>query len=124
MEEPAFRTPEEEIQYLEQKILEKRREMGERPSRDAVRETIGEHVAEVPASPKPISASPMPQDSPEDFSNAVGSFVHLAFNEGIQEATRQVRKTHNPYLIDAFHDALVDKFHDELVSRGLLESDE
>ena len=119
MEEKAqFGSPQEEIQYLEQKILEKKKALESTPHRDIISETLKEHTATaVPIAPAP-TASAMQADEP--LSNDVAYLVQTAFQKGIAEAVDQVRRTHNPYLIDSFHDALVDKFLDEMKQKGIL----
>lgn len=48
--------------------------------------------------------------------------VDVAFERGLIEAIAAARKMHDPYILDAFHDALVDKLHDELVRRHQLDA--
>lgn len=116
-----FESPEAEIKYLEDKILEKQREISDREPRAIIRETIEEHVASeaIPSSQPQTSVPPEP---PDDIKNQVALYVELAFQHGIGDAVTKVRKTHNPYLIDAFHDALVDRFLDALRAKGLLDT--
>lgn len=123
-EQKAFHSPEEEIQYLEQKILEKKRELAGSESREAVKNIIDQHIDAValPAVPAPL---PLPQVSAKpdtDTDEHVALYIQHAFQHGIAEAVREVRNSHNPYLIDAFHDALADRFLDALRAKGLLET--
>jgi len=122
-----FASPEEEIKYLEQKIIEKRRELAEHDSRTVVSETLKEHVAEIsfdtPRQSQPVPAAKTQNDDGRaTLDKNVAMYVQLAFQNGIQDAVRTVRNTHNPFLIDAFHDALTDRFLDALRARGLLEN--
>lgn len=119
--EMRFESPEAEIKYLEQKILEKRQELADREPRSIVRETIEEHVRPETVSPSApqvsVPATPLP-----DLPNQVAMYIEQAFQRGLKDAVESVRATHNPYLIDAFHDALVDRFLGALRAKGLLDT--
>jgi hypothetical protein len=118
-----FQNPEEEIRFLEQKILEKKKELGERDSRTLVSEALKEHAEKfVPQIPPPAVSSVQPVPASDDISRDVSLYVQAAFRDGVISAVKKVRQSHNPYLIDAFHDALVDRFSKELIERGLLPS--
>ncbi|MDA1334762.1 MAG: hypothetical protein O2794_01950 [bacterium] len=117
---PNFNSPEEEINYLEQKILEKRKEVAGQSSKEVVSESIKEHTENIKSSVPPPQVPPTKPDD-DEIDKDVAVLVQTAFAHGIVEATKQVRNTHNPYLIDAFHDALVDKFLDDMKNRGVLE---
>lgn len=120
-QEMHFESPEEEIKYLEGKILEKKRELTDREPRALVRETIEEHVGKEAALPQPPHTSERASPTP-DLPNQITMYVEQAFQVGIVHAVKQVRATHNPYLIDAFHDALADRFLDALRAKGLLDT--
>lgn len=49
----------------------------------------------------------------------VEDLVRLAFKEGITKATGVAGKS-NPFILDAFHDALAGKLHEELKKRKLI----
>ena len=116
-----FQNPEEEIRFLEQKILEKKKELGERDSRALVSEALKEHAERfVPQATQPAGSPAQPAPASDDLSRDVSPYVQSAFRQGVISAVKQVRQSHNPYLIDAFHDALVDRFLKELIERGLL----
>ncbi len=122
MEEGSrFESPEAEIKFLEQKILEKRRELADHDARSSVAETLKEHIAEIPHMSVPTA--PTNQNTKDDdvLEKNVALYVQIAFQNGISDAVRQIRNTHNPFLIDAFHDALTDRFLDALRAKGLLE---
>jgi hypothetical protein len=123
-----FASPEEEIKYLEQKIIEKRRELADHDSRTVVSETLKEHVAEIPFDAAQSQPTPAAKTQNDDdratLDKNVAMYVQLAFQDGIENAVRTVRNTHNPFLIDAFHDALTDRFLDALRARGLLENND
>lgn len=107
--EIKFSTPEEEIRYLEGRIAEKKREMGASPH-DAAREVLREHAALAPApqTQPPAVAPAKPAD--DELSRQIVLLVDQAISGGVLDAIARVRETHNPYLIDAFHDALVERF--------------
>ncbi len=117
-EKVQFATPQEEIQYLEQRILEKKKALESAPSREIISETLKEHTAQSALPPAPVPSASQVVDEP--LSNDIALLVQTAFQKGIREAVDLVRRTHNPYLIDAFHDALVDKFLDEMKQKGIL----
>ncbi|MEK7649979.1 MAG: hypothetical protein AAB367_03435 [Patescibacteria group bacterium] len=108
--ETKFSTPEEEIRYLEGRIAEKKREMTGAAPRDAVSEVMREHASQAPAPATPAPQS-VPAQPPEDeLSRSVTLLVDEALSKGVLDTITRVRQTHNPYLIDAFHDALVERF--------------
>jgi hypothetical protein len=49
----------------------------------------------------------------------VEELVRMAFKEGVAKATGAAQKS-NPFILDAFHDALAGKLHEELKSRKLI----
>lgn len=115
-----FQNPEEEIRFLEQKILEKKKELGERDTRSLVSEALKEHAEKFAPSMPQAQSSAKPAPASDDLTRDVSLYVQSAFRDGIISAIKQVRQSHNPYLIDAFHDALVDRFSQDLIERGLL----
>src|SRR3989338_2429201 len=121
-QEMRFESPEAEIKYLEGKILEKKRELTDREPRALVRETIEEHVGKETAPPQPLPQTSAHASPPPDLPNQITMYIEQAFQVGIVHAVKQVRATHNPYLIDAFHDALADRFLDALRAKGFLDT--
>lgn len=115
-----FESPEKEIEYLEGKILEKKRELAEKSSHETVSEVLHEHARVAPASPQSDVQNTPSHAAAQDLDKDVGYLVQVAFSDGVFEAVRRVRETHNPHLIDAFHDALVDRFVHDLTAKGLL----
>ena len=49
----------------------------------------------------------------------INQLVSLIPTKGIKYAVAEAKKL-EPFLVDAFHDALVDKLYDELANRGLV----
>lgn len=72
------------------------------------------------ASPGDDSSLPgyLSSDSGE-VAKAVTNLVGLVFSEGLDKAIEASRK-HDPFIEDAFHDALVEKLVPELKKRGIL----
>ncbi len=50
---------------------------------------------------------------------AVNAYVSMIPREGIRKTINKVQ-TEQPFLIDAFHDALVTRLYDELKDRGII----
>lgn len=49
----------------------------------------------------------------------VDHYLSMAFKDGILKAVNEAKKS-NPFVLDAFHDALTGKLYDEFKRRGLL----
>jgi hypothetical protein len=49
----------------------------------------------------------------------VEDLIRLAFKDGIAKATHAAAKS-NPFILDAFHDALAGKLHEELTKRKII----
>lgn len=64
----------------------------------------------------------LPEDTRKDLQEKLQRLVDLAFEHGILAAVTEARKLNDPYVMDAFHDALVDKLYDELVRRHKLDA--
>ena len=93
------------------------------------REVIKQAIRSMPAPPAPKTPqSGVADDSvlPAYMGTAtpatkleVEDFIRIAFKEGIAKATSVAKKS-NPFVLDAFHDALAGKLHEELVKRKLI----
>lgn len=59
------------------------------------------------------------KDSPQEIKLKVEQLIDLTFHHGIEKAASEARKS-NPFILDAYHDALTDKLYEELKSRGLI----
>ncbi len=116
--ETKFSTPQEEIRYLEGRIAEKRREMGDAGPHDVAREVLREHATFAPA---PLTLAPQmapAEPAQDELARSIALLVDQALAGGVLDAITRVRETHNPYLIDAFHDALVERFAAGVGSQG------
>ena len=49
----------------------------------------------------------------------VEQLIDLTFHQGIKKVVARARRA-NPFILDAFHDALTDKLYEELKSRNLI----
>ncbi|MEK7519792.1 MAG: hypothetical protein AAB581_00910 [Patescibacteria group bacterium] len=59
----------------------------------------------------------MSDDVKRQIQEKLQHLVGVAFESGIAEAVRQARAYNDPFILDAFHDAVVDKLYQELVAR-------
>ncbi|MBI1755139.1 hypothetical protein HYR65_02545 [Candidatus Azambacteria bacterium] len=64
---------------------------------------------------------PLSEDAKKEIQEKLLHLVDIAFERGLLEAVNAARKENDPYLLDAFHDALVDKLYDELIRRHKLD---
>ncbi len=58
-------------------------------------------------------------DSEEAVNRKIENLVAIAFDKGVAEAW-QAASRENPFVVDAFHDALIDKLMPELKKRGVI----
>lgn len=75
-----------------------------------------------PIAPPTDLQNPLPQyitESDPEVKIEVEYLLDVAFHQGILKADREARKT-NPFVLDAFHDALVKKLYPNLKDQGLL----
>jgi hypothetical protein len=139
MAEGSAAFKQEEIAQLERQLQEKRAALGQDlesndaglPNRelvhDVVRERIQEHVPNyqpisVPkVAPSTQSSGHQPSYLLPEFKDLVQGFINIVFNKSIAEAIKEISKTDNMALIDAFHDALTDELYGALVERRKLE---
>lgn len=129
-----------EIDVLEQQLAEKRAslesgsaETGQEipHEKEILREVVGEKIQQyspsyLPAGRQgqPAPASPDGDDQPSyapELAEKVQELVNLAFSKSIDDAIKDVVKSGNPALVDAFHDTLVDQLYDTLIERKKLE---
>ena len=119
---------EAEIAELSRAIEEKKARLesaGENyEKRDLVRESLREKILDVavPAVPVTVVAANSGDyvDNLDDASREkVTSFIERTFLQGISKTLGAIVHE-EPYIIDAYHDALVDKLYDELVNRKII----
>ncbi|OGN03034.1 MAG: hypothetical protein A2651_01760 [Candidatus Yanofskybacteria bacterium RIFCSPHIGHO2_01_FULL_42_12] len=136
-------TIEQEIAQLEQQIAEKRlrqlADLGvplpELPSvetqepsteKEALHKIIGEKIQQQAPQYQPAPVKPQQDDSAlsyvlPELKDKVQELVNLVFNKSLEDGIKEVAKTNNAALIDAFHDVLVDELYNVLVERKKLE---
>ncbi len=120
---------EQELSKLEQEYtrkraeVENRRETGEIEKLPSEKETLREVVKEqmepgMAPAPQTAPGTDLPSYQRPELQQQVQEFIDITFNKSMKDALTKVKATHNPALIDAFHDALVDNLYDQLVERG------
>ncbi|MBI1974945.1 MAG: hypothetical protein HYS57_01135 [Parcubacteria group bacterium] len=125
----------EEVRVLEERLEQVRRALtgsGETvpPDRELMQEVVRGRMREAePPSPAGVATpytSPVPPAAqvspPHDEAVELQDFVAVAFEKGIPDAVKLVRRTGNAHLLDALHDLLVDRFFEELVKRGKIKA--
>lgn len=133
MENPTL---EQEIAAIEQRLAEKKAELGKPAVHEAVKEQIQEKVPEyLPRPSAEIEPQSVEQLSPalpenpsvaspsylsDELKDKVQELVNLAFSQSIESAVKAATKLNNPALLDAFHDVLVDQLYNTLIERGKL----
>lgn len=81
----------------------------------------------VPPPPPPPTQQKQKDDALPDYVNSapaeskleVEYLVNVAFSRGIDKANAEAAKS-NPFVMDAFHDALAAKLYPELQKRGII----
>jgi hypothetical protein len=118
------------------KAIEARRDVIEKEhgiieEKEIAREAIGEKLKEAtppsqsatqppPQTVSPISLSESYLDTlDETNAQKVVSLIEQMREKGIKKAVAEAREN-DPYVLDAFHDALVDKLYEELQERGYI----
>ncbi|MEK7124807.1 MAG: hypothetical protein AAB864_00170 [Patescibacteria group bacterium] len=116
----------EQIARLEQELQQKRAQIGEQYKAPATKELLREVVRErfqaaMPAGQVPSFAPPPKPAMLDNISQAkVEELVGVAFNQNLEEAIQQAIATHNPAIIDAFHDTIVDELYDEMLTQKMV----
>ncbi|MCR4261051.1 MAG: hypothetical protein NUV96_01825 [Candidatus Colwellbacteria bacterium] len=87
--------------------------------RQAIHEVVGEKLGKT-------SGGGSVSSKVDDLDPAIGEQVNLLVEEAttkdLDGAINKARKSNDPVIIDAFHDALVGKLFDQLVSDGKLKN--
>lgn len=113
------------------RLAEEIRRTRERPelkgasSQEIIKQSIRSFTPTVPQSqlqPGGASKSPLPAyaaDAPAETKLEIEYLLDLAFHKGISAANAEATKS-NPFVLDAFHDALAGKLYPELQKRGIV----
>lgn len=133
---------ESEIAELSRQIENKKRALETengivREDKEVVAETIAEHfysggnitavsdddsdddtTKTVPTKPMPVGKDYLDTLSPETV-EAVNTYVAMIPKDGIRQTVNKVQ-VEQPFIIDAFHDALITRLYDELKQRGII----
>lgn len=59
------------------------------------------------------------QNVPANLKLQIEELIDSIFHQGIEKVVKRAQRA-NPFVLDAFHDALTDKLHEELKKRGLI----
>lgn len=124
---------ENELQRLSAEIKERqaRPETKEFPEREMIKQSLHifkEEPAGEPVAPAPAAGQQNDSFLPSYLSGGnvepnvkleVEKLVDMVFHEGIEKAIREAKRR-QPFVADAFHDALVDKLLPVLKERGII----
>lgn len=139
MAEISGSTIEQDIAELEKQLEEKKAALGhEKSEKEILHGMVGEKIKEhVPAylpSNKPTNSqsptvqslnAPIATEPPsylsQELKDKIQEVVQLIFSKNLEEGIKEVAKTGNMALIDAFHDILVDELYGQLVERKKLD---
>ncbi|MBI4159964.1 hypothetical protein HY504_02260 [Candidatus Wolfebacteria bacterium] len=126
-------TLEQDIKRLSEQIAETRRSPEHRALSDkelvrrviapTIEESAGATAAASGAAPQRNDDQILPEylaTAPDDMRLRVEKLIDLVFHKGIEAAVAEARKTNDPFIVDALHDALTDTLYTELVARKLL----
>ena len=131
----------QEITKLEQQLAEKRAALGvplpelpdvetQEPSteKEVLHSVVGERIQQQAPQYRPRQGGAKPQDEDEipsyteqELKEKVQELVNVVFNKSLEEGIKEVSRSNNPALIDAFHDVLVDQLYALLLERKKLE---
>ena len=117
----------EDVEHIANEIgeLHKHPEHKEHNGKEMVKEVLRtNYELEKPTAPTPQVQSPNLPDYMENATDQekqeIEELVNLSLTGGIKKAIQKAKQSHNPFVIDAFHDAIVDKLYDELVKKGVI----
>lgn len=134
MAEVSGSTIEQDIISLEKQLEEKKAALGHEKSEKeilhgVVGERIKEHVPNYQSSGSQVSSqlptAPVATEPPsylsQELKDKIQEVVQIIFSKNLEEGIKEVAKTGNMALIDAFHDILVDELYGQLVERKKLD---
>ena len=127
---------EQEIAQLEKQIAEKRAVLGQEqtgpelpPEKEIFHGIVGEKIQQhIPQyQPRQGGVKPKQDDgrtpsyADPELKDKIQELVNLVFNKSLEQGIKEVSRSNNPALIDAFHDVLVDELYNVLLERKKLE---
>lgn len=123
IEHPALET---EIERLAPEIQRQRElpEQGGRSGHELVRQAIQALPSSQATKAQVASDGDLPAymgDAPAGAKLEVEHLLGVALHHGIDKANEEAIKSNNPYVMDAFHDALSGKLYEEFKRRGILD---
>ena len=93
----------------------------EQEQKAVIRDVVKEHTAGVGvAITPPANDAVFPPLTPSDRT-LLEIALASALRDGLDHAVKNLRATHDPRLLDLFHDLLTDHFYDKLVASGKLD---
>lgn len=121
-------TIEQEITQLEKELQEKKANLGQQPEqkesppdkeilRDVIGGKIQQHAPQYVPKPAPQAQTDDIGTVPPDLKDKIQELVNIVFQNSLEKGIKEVVKSKNPALIDAFHDVLVDQLYDALLER-------
>jgi hypothetical protein len=117
---------EADIERLSREIAEKKNlpEYKNLPARELVKQTLQPMIKLdfTPPISKTAEETFLPdylKELPAETKLQVAQLVDLTFHQGIEKVIARARRA-NPFILDAFHDALTDKLYEELKKRELI----
>ena len=125
-----LQTIEHDIVELERLLEQKRAVLGqEKHEKEILREVVGEKIQQhvpayqpsqpAPQAPASVHAEP-PNYLSQEFKDKIQEIVQIVFSRNLNEGLKEVAKTGNMALIDAFHDILVDELYNQLIEQRKL----
>lgn len=92
--------------------------------REIIKKSLQIFVSPAPSAAAPSDGGVLPayvRDASSGTKFEVEHLIDQALHEGIAKATRAAAASHNPFVLDAFHDALSGKLYDEFKRRGIVD---
>ena len=131
---------EQEIAQLEKQLSEKKlrqlADLGQEqtgpelpPEKEIFHGIVGEKIQQhIPQyQPRQGGVKPKQDDgrtpsyADPELKDKIQELVNLVFNKSLEQGIKEVSRSNNPALIDAFHDVLVDELYNVLLERKKLE---
>ena len=123
---------EQDMQRLAQEVLARKeqKESSGTPEREIVKEVLSSQIEDQSyvtpsfsgSNSQTQSSGPLPQymnDESAEIKLKVEQLINDSFHKGVSETINEARKM-NPFILDAFHDALTSKVYNELKDRKLI----